>query len=126
MRPVFLAFRAGIFGASPLAAVVTAAVAALWIALVPFALTPAVVRGADERLLMIASWDEYGLLTARAMQMADRPRRPDEVILLGTSVLLEGVSSPADLASDLESALGRDIPVYSLSASGQAPIDYVA
>jgi hypothetical protein len=126
MRAILEEFRSGLLGGSPLAAAVTAAVAALWIALVPVALTPALVRGADERLLMIASWDEYGLLTARALHMADRPRRPDEVILLGTSVLLEGVSSPADLAEDLETGLGRPVPVYSLSASGQTPIDYVA
>ncbi|MBA2320243.1 MAG: hypothetical protein H0V89_03720, partial [Deltaproteobacteria bacterium] len=65
-------------------------------------------------------------LTARAMQMGERPRRADEVILLGTSVLLEGVSRPSDLARDLGAALAREIPVYSLSASGQTPIDYVA
>ncbi|MCG3181128.1 MAG: hypothetical protein BIFFINMI_03502 [Phycisphaerae bacterium] len=94
----------------------TLVIAPLLLLLACVTITPAHLARIDPGYLMAANGDEYGLLTARAMQLSQDRSGDATVLLLGTSNLRESLWDPRELADALSARAGRSVRVYDLTA----------
>ena len=108
-------FRRGLIEPSFPSAVGIVAASLLPVLVCAFVITPGLVAGWDPGLLMKRGNDDYGLLTAQALQIAAQPDRPS-ITMIGASSLKHGLVDDARLEALLEERLGYPMAVHNFTA----------